>query len=88
MAASAELLAWCSAGGIQINGIEAALVAEGYRGVVATADLPPHSCVLRVPRYLLLSVESARRDAQLQAALKHCSSKLSSEQVGVVEVLD
>ncbi len=47
---------------------------------------PAGTCVLRVPRRLLLSVESARRDAELAAALQHCTASgvmLTSEQVGM-----
>lgn len=39
------------------------------------------TCILRVPRRLLMSVESAKRDAQLAAALQQAGQGLSSEQV-------
>lgn len=41
---------------------------------------PVGSCILRVPRKLLMSVESARRDAQLAEALQQCGQGLTSEQ--------
>lgn len=86
--ASPELLEWCRRGGVQWAGIEAGFVAEGWRGVLATEDIPAGTCILRVPRRLLMSVESARRDPQLAAALAavepaSSSSPLTSEQVNV-----
>jgi hypothetical protein len=39
--AAPELLQWCLAGGVSWNGVEAGYVAEGWRGVLATQDIPP-----------------------------------------------
>lgn len=41
MAVSPELLEWCRNGGVRFFGIEAGLVAEGWRGVLATQELTP-----------------------------------------------
>ncbi|KAL4859129.1 Protein SET DOMAIN GROUP 40 [Chlorella vulgaris] len=88
-AASPELLAWCSAGGLRCHGVKAAFVAEGWRGVVAVQDIAAGMCVLRVPRRLLMSVESARRDPEMQAALEQADPQhlLSSEQVLAAHLL-
>ncbi|KAL4458878.1 hypothetical protein ABPG75_013743 [Micractinium tetrahymenae] len=90
MAVSAELLEWCRNGGVRWHGIEAGFVVEGWRGVLATQALPPGTCVLRVPRRLLMSVESARRDAELAAALQQCAASgaaLTSEQILAAHLL-
>jgi hypothetical protein len=39
--AAPELLEWCLAGGVSRHGLEAGYVAEGWRGVLATQDIPP-----------------------------------------------
>jgi hypothetical protein len=67
--ASAALLEFCRAGGVAARGVAAAAVARGGRGLVATAALRPGDPFLSVPRALLLSAESATRDAALCAAL-------------------
>lgn len=41
MAVSAELLEWCRNGGVKWHGIKAGFVSEGWRGVLATQELPP-----------------------------------------------
>lgn len=63
-----DLLQWCLAHDVVVADIAAA-VAAGWRGVVATAHIQAGSCILRVPRALLMSNESARRDERLQQHL-------------------
>lgn len=62
------LLEWCESHGMSFGPIAAGFVPNGWRGVIATADIEPDSCILRVPRALLLSCETAHRDARLAAA--------------------
>ena len=64
-----DLLQWCLAHDVVVADIAAAAVAAGWRGVVATAHIQAGSCILRVPRALLMSNESARRDERLQQHL-------------------
>ncbi|PRW59526.1 SET DOMAIN GROUP 40 [Chlorella sorokiniana] len=85
--ASPELLEWCERGGVRAHGVIATIVEEGGRGLVAVDDLEPGTCLLRVPRRLLMSVESARRDPQLVAALQQHGQGLSSEQVLAAHLL-
>ncbi|EFJ52354.1 hypothetical protein VOLCADRAFT_86703 [Volvox carteri f. nagariensis] len=68
--ADQELTSWCMLNGVTFNGIVAAFVSEGWRGIVATRDLQPGEAVLRVPERLLLTTRSAARDPQLAAALQ------------------
>ena len=39
--ASPQLLQWCQEGKVSWHGVEAGFVAEGWRGVLATQDIPP-----------------------------------------------
>ncbi|GLI63986.1 hypothetical protein VaNZ11_007095, partial [Volvox africanus] len=68
--ADPELTNWCKQNGTIFNGILAAFVSEGWRGIIATKDLQPGEVVLRVPERLLLTTRSAARDPQLVAALQ------------------
>ncbi|KAG2501249.1 hypothetical protein HYH03_001056 [Edaphochlamys debaryana] len=70
--ADPEFVDWCLSSGVQLNGIVAAYVEEGWRGIVATRGLAPDEVVLRVPERLLMTTRSARRDPQLAAALQRC----------------
>ena len=56
--------------GVQAVGCAPAEVAEGWRGVVATADLAPDDCVLRVPGDILMSHRSAAKDPDLALVLE------------------
>ncbi len=40
------LLEWCRQGGVRWHGIQAGFVAEGWRGVLATQELPPGGSML------------------------------------------
>jgi histone-lysine N-methyltransferase SETD3 len=66
------LLLWCIANKCRFGDIRAGYVASGWRGGIATEHIPADTCVLRVPRKLLLSCESARLDADLMAAASGC----------------
>ena len=80
--ASPEFTAWCERQGIRLNGIQAAYVAEGWRGVVATAPIEDGGVILEVPERVLMSARSAVRDPRLRAALVQHAG-LSPLQVGV-----
>lgn len=74
--------------------VAAAQLATTHRHCAAALlTLPPPpagACVLRVPRRLLMTVESAARDPDFNAALQQCSSsgvRLSSEQVLAAHLL-
>jgi len=62
-----------------MHGVEPALVAEGWRGVVATQHLAPGHVVMTIPEQLLMSVVSAQRDPQLSPVLQQ--HQLNSHQV-------
>ena len=70
--ASLEFMIWCERSGVRFHGIDAAFVAEGWRGVVATRDIQDGDVILEVPDRLLMSGLSALRDPVLLAQLvKH-----------------
>lgn len=73
-------LAWCSTQGIQMHHVQPGMVAEGWRGVVATAALSPGDVVMSVPEVLLMSVLSAQRDPQLGQALAHHQQQQQQQQ--------
>ena len=60
--------AWATSSGVEAIGCAPADVSEGWRGVVATADVAPGDVVLRVPGALLMSARSAAADPDLVAA--------------------
>ena len=63
-----SLLEFITGHGTQINHIAAAFVPHGgYRGIIATENIPNGTCVLRVPYKLLLSCHTARNDPELVA---------------------
>ena len=83
--ASSEYLEWCHQVGIRPHGIEAAYVAHGWRGVVATQEgAEPGQTILEVPEDVLMSGRSALRDGLLSAALGRHQGHLSPVQVGGV----
>jgi histone-lysine N-methyltransferase SETD3 len=76
---------WCTEHGSSINGVVAADVGTGGRGVVAAQPLPPSHVVLEVPERLLMSVASARRDQRLGPLV--ALNQLSSNQALAVHLL-
>ncbi len=57
---------WCRKHGVVTHGIAPALVAEGWRGIVAQRTVQAGDCLMEVPERLLLSASgSARRDVKL-----------------------
>ena len=69
-ACSDEYLAWIEKEGIKLHGISAAMVAHGWRGVVATARIEPGHTLLEVPEHCLMTRRSAESDGELMAALR------------------
>ena len=88
--ASSEYLEWCRQVGIRAHGIEAAYVAHGWRGVVATqAGVEPGQTILEVPEDVLMSGRSALRDGPLSTALRrHQGLNLSPVQVSRASASD
>jgi len=77
-------LDWCRAHGLRTHGVAPAFVADGWRGVVATAALLPGDVLVAAPAALLMSGRSARRDAVLGPLLQQQQySELSDHQVCV-----
>ncbi len=68
---SPEFLNWCIAGHIEAHRVQAASLSpeQGFRGLVATEDIPVGSLILRVPEAMLISGRSARNCPALAAAL-------------------
>jgi len=64
-----KLVEWCLKNGVQFGPITAGFVENGWRGVLALEDIERDTCILRVPRHLLLCCDSARRDEVLMAAV-------------------
>lgn len=83
---SPEFQDWCIRQGIQLNGIKAGFVADGWRGVIATQNLEPDTVVLEVPEPLLLSRRSAERDKSLGPLLRQ-HGHLNSYQVLAIHLL-
>ncbi|KAF8065860.1 SDG40 [Scenedesmus sp. PABB004] len=79
-AADPAFLAWCAAHGVRAPRVAPALVADGWRGVAATARVAEGDALMEVPAALLLCAPSAAaRDPALAAVLgRH---QLSSHQV-------
>ena len=69
--------AWATSSGVEAIGCAPADVSEGWRGVVATADVAPGDVVLRVPGALLMSARSAAADPDLVAAFASHGSALT-----------
>lgn len=63
-------LEWCRAGGVRVDGVAPAFVADGWRGVVATRAIGPGDVLVATPAPLLLTGRSARRDAALGPLLR------------------
>lgn len=72
VAVDPALLKFCNDNGTQIENIRAVFVKNGWRGVIATQNIDLNTCLLRVPRNILLSCESARLDAEIVAAMSTC----------------
>jgi histone-lysine N-methyltransferase SETD3 len=79
-AADPEFLEYCAAHGVRTYGIAPAFVAEGWRGIVATAPLAPGDVLLAAPAALLMSRVSAQRDPQLSAALLRVQQEQQRQQ--------
>eukprot|EP00955_Chlamydomonas_euryale_P087592 364308-Chlamydomonas_euryale.AAC.9 len=77
---SCEYGEWVKASGIRLHNIAAAVVAHGWRGVVATAHIAPGDVLLEVPAAMLLSRRSAEAEPALMAVLQ-TQPGLTSEQV-------
>ena len=69
--------AWATSSGVEAIGCAPADVSEGWRGVVATADVAPGDVVLRVPGALLMSARSAAADPDLVAAFESHGAALT-----------
>lgn len=67
--AELELWRWCQEHGASALSITAGFVAEGWRGIVASADIKQNSCILEVPEAILMSEKSALADAHLLRSL-------------------
>jgi hypothetical protein len=72
-------LSWCQQHHIDMDGVQPAYVAEGWRGVVATNELNAGHVVMSVPQEVLMSVLSSRRDVLLSPLLQQ--HQLTSHQV-------
>jgi len=69
VAVDPALLKFCNDNGTKFENIRVVFVQNGWRGVIATQSIDANTCLLRVPRNILLSCESARRDAELISAM-------------------
>ena len=63
------LVKFCIDNGVVEGPIAAGFVENGWRGIIATSPIPRDTCILRIPRNLLVSCESARRDETLMSAI-------------------
>lgn len=81
-----RLLSWAQSQGVVLDGVHPAYTPEGWRGILATADLPADHVVLSVPEHLLMSTRSAARDPELSAVLQR-HPRLSDRQVLMLHLL-
>ncbi|KAL4551716.1 hypothetical protein Ndes2526B_g05984 [Nannochloris sp. 'desiccata'] len=72
IAVDPDLLKFCIDNGTHFGNTRVVFVQNGWRGVIATQNIHANTCVLRVPRKILLSCESARLDADIVAATSTC----------------
>ena len=80
-ACSTEFLTWLDSEGVKMHGISAAMVAHGWRGVVAVEPIEPGHVLLEVPEKCLMSRLSAERDDALMAAMRRHAGRLGPVQV-------
>lgn len=80
-----DLVRWCQGQDVEVDGVYAAAVEQGERGLVANKTLEQGECFLSVPSGLLMTVESAYGDSKLLRALG--GLQLSSQQVLAAHLL-
>ena len=76
----AEFESWCKEKGIIISspGLTPSLVPDGWRGVITRCPIQKDECMVRVPRSLLISTESARKDSVLMGVVEKNKNERTS----------
>ncbi|EIE21593.1 SET domain-containing protein [Coccomyxa subellipsoidea C-169] len=84
----ADFAEWLQKGGALIADIEPGAVAEGFRGVIAKANIEEGTLLVAVPERLLLSAHSAKKDrAFAEALLATNKQSIGSSQVLAAHLL-
>ena len=82
-----SFLSWCVSHGARVGPIHPTWVPLGWRGIVAKEDIPADTCILSVPKKLLLTCESALKDEALRSAIRNSGVSISSLQLLALHLL-
>ena len=83
-----SFLFWCVSHGAIVGPIRPTYVPLGWRGIVAKETIPAETCVLSIPKKLLLTCESANKDEDLRSAIRSAAvESISSLQLLALHLL-